>query len=309
MIAKVIAWGRDRDEALARLRRALRGDDGRRATAARPTSRSCSTCSTGPRWSPARPTPAGSTALAAADERLTDARRRRRAASRRRSTRPTSRGGRRAAPRSSPRPAAAGRSASHEIGREVELRHRGQAYRLDRRARSARGRYRVGVDGGDRRRRASIGSGGCDEPAHRSAAGAHPVVSVAGPPDHLVEVDGVVHRVSRDDGGMVRAPAPALVVAVPVGAGDEVEAGPTRRGAREHEDGDRGHRAVRRARPATSSSRATSRSTPVRRCCASSRAATSRRRPRPAAGRVALARQARRRRPATRADPAGALQA
>ena len=44
-------------------------------------------------------------------------------------------------------------------------------------------------------------------------------------PIHLVEVDGVAHRISRDEGGVVRAPAPALVVATPVAAGDEVAAG------------------------------------------------------------------------------------
>src|SRR5439155_24344633 len=44
-------------------------------------------------------------------------------------------------------------------------------------------------------------------------------------PIHLVEVDGVTHRVSRDEGGVVRSPAPALVVATPLQVGDEVEAG------------------------------------------------------------------------------------
>ena len=43
-------------------------------------------------------------------------------------------------------------------------------------------------------------------------------------PIHLVEVDGVAHRVSRDEGGVVRSPAPALVVATPLAVGDEVEA-------------------------------------------------------------------------------------
>ena len=37
-------------------------------------------------------------------------------------------------------------------------------------------------------------------------------------------MDGVAHRVSRDEGGVVRSPAPALVVATPVAVGDEVEA-------------------------------------------------------------------------------------
>ena len=42
---------------------------------------------------------------------------------------------------------------------------------------------------------------------------------------HLVEVDGTSHRVTRDEGGVMRSPAPALVVAVPVEVGAVVEAG------------------------------------------------------------------------------------
>ena len=38
-------------------------------------------------------------------------------------------------------------------------------------------------------------------------------------------MDGVTHRISRDEGGVVRSPAPALVVATPVAVGAEVEAG------------------------------------------------------------------------------------
>ena len=41
----------------------------------------------------------------------------------------------------------------------------------------------------------------------------------------LVEVDGVPHRVSRDRGGLVRAPSPAVVVNVLVSEGQEVEVG------------------------------------------------------------------------------------
>jgi acetyl/propionyl-CoA carboxylase alpha subunit/acetyl-CoA carboxylase carboxyltransferase component len=51
------------------------------------------------------------------------------------------------------------------------------------------------------------------------------LVTHAHGPTQLVEVDGVAHRVSRDEGGVVRAPAPALVVATPVPVGAEVEAG------------------------------------------------------------------------------------
>ena len=42
---------------------------------------------------------------------------------------------------------------------------------------------------------------------------------------HLVEVDGVAHRFSRDDAGILRAPATALVVGVDVGPGDVVTPG------------------------------------------------------------------------------------
>ena len=52
--------------------------------------------------------------------------------------------------------------------------------------------------------------------------------------DLLVEVDGVPHRISRDEGGLVRSHAPGVVVAIPVSAeGDEVAAGRRRRGDRE----------------------------------------------------------------------------
>src|SRR4029453_13550391 len=40
-----------------------------------------------------------------------------------------------------------------------------------------------------------------------------------------VEVNGVPHRVSRDEGGLVRSHAPGVVVAIPVSEGDEVQAG------------------------------------------------------------------------------------
>ena len=43
--------------------------------------------------------------------------------------------------------------------------------------------------------------------------------------DLLVEVNGVPHRVSRDEGGLVRSASPGVVVAIPVAAGDEVQAG------------------------------------------------------------------------------------
>ncbi len=51
------------------------------------------------------------------------------------------------------------------------------------------------------------------------------VVTHAHGPTHLVEVAGVAHRISHDEGGVVRSPAPALVVATPLAVGAEVEAG------------------------------------------------------------------------------------
>ena len=51
------------------------------------------------------------------------------------------------------------------------------------------------------------------------------MLSVAQGPDYLVEVDGAVHRISGGEAGLVRVPAPAMVVAIPVAAGDEVAEG------------------------------------------------------------------------------------
>ena len=72
----------------------------------------------------------------------------------------------------------------------------------------------------------------------------HHVVTSTHGPTTLVEVDGVAHRVTRDEGGVQRSPAPALVVATPVarrrrGGGR----GPGHR-ARVDEDGDGAPRAV-----------------------------------------------------------------
>ena len=111
---------------------------------------------------------------------------------------------------------------SHEIGRTVELRHRGESYRLSV-ARTGPRNYRVFVPGGALD--VEVERLGRFESRLRMRGRTHRVVSIFHPPDHLVEVDGVAHRVSRDEGGLIRSPAPALVVAVVVSAGDEVAAG------------------------------------------------------------------------------------
>ena len=112
--------------------------------------------------------------------------------------------------------------ASHEIGRTFDLRHRGQAGRLAV-AQTGPRRYKIEADG------ASVNVQ--VEPLRRFtrrlaiAGGAFTVDSVTDGPDHMIEVEGIAHRVSRDQGEVVRAPSPALVVAVTVAPGDEVEAG------------------------------------------------------------------------------------
>ena len=114
-----------------------------------------------------------------------------------------------------------------DTGRPVELKLRGAGYRVHV-GRVAPHRFRVAI---------AAGTG----PPHEADAELERfdaqtgqivvngqrfrlVTNVHGP-THLVEVDGVAHRISRDEGGVVRAPAPALVVATPLDAGAEVAAG------------------------------------------------------------------------------------
>ena len=115
----------------------------------------------------------------------------------------------------------------HEVGRAVDLKLRGTAYKVT-----------VAPD------RPAAVSGSASRPAAPSSVvdadverldEFHSRLTVGGQryrlvtathgPVHLVEVDGVAHRVSRDEGGVLRSPAPALVVASPVAVGDEVAAG------------------------------------------------------------------------------------
>ncbi|WP_428263996.1 carboxyl transferase domain-containing protein [Haliangium sp.] len=53
----------------------------------------------------------------------------------------------------------------------------------------------------------------------------HRVLAMTEGASSLIEVDGVPHRISHDSAGVVRSPAPAVVVSVAVQAGDEVEIG------------------------------------------------------------------------------------
>jgi acetyl/propionyl-CoA carboxylase alpha subunit/acetyl-CoA carboxylase carboxyltransferase component len=112
--------------------------------------------------------------------------------------------------------------AGAEVRRTVELRYQGVSYRF---TVSQIGplRYLVEVDGSrieaaleyvsDHERRISYGGA------------SYRTLTALQDADLLVEVDGVPHRISRDEGGLIRSPGPGVVVAIPVSVGDEVRPG------------------------------------------------------------------------------------
>ncbi|SFL54891.1 carboxyl transferase domain-containing protein [Geodermatophilus ruber] len=219
MIAKVIAWGQDRPEALARLRCALR--ETTVVLRGGTTTKSflldlldrpevvAGTADTG--WldrtgaaDGSRPVGDGWVALVQVAVDLARAEEERE----RQAFLASARGGRPRAP--------------HEVGRTVELGMRGQVYRPTV-ATVDRDRYRVQLD--DRVLDVEIDRLGPLESRLTALGQRYSVVAVEAPGSHLVEVDGETHRVTRDAGGVVRAPAPAVVVAVRAGVGEEVEAG------------------------------------------------------------------------------------
>ncbi len=83
--------------------------------------------------------------------------------------------------------------------------------------------YSIELDGD----RVDVGHERLRAPASRLRVGdrSHRVTSVIDGADHLIEIDGHAHRVSRDSAGLVRAPAPAFVVSVAVQPGDTVVKG------------------------------------------------------------------------------------
>ena len=227
MIAKIIAYGRTREEALARLRRAMsrdhRGDRGRRLQQelrARPA---------GPARGRRRHRRLGRHRLDRPGPRRGSAgrpRARRHRGRRRRPSRPTSTScGSRPPGCSRPLTAAGRRPRTRRAGRS-------SSSSAARRTRSppstpARRRFRVSVASGDSEQTVDVERDRIDEFHRRLVVGGrrHHVVTATHGPSTLVEVDGVAHRVSRDEGGVLRSPAPALVVATPVAVGEEVEAG------------------------------------------------------------------------------------
>src|SRR6201999_420654 len=114
----------------------------------------------------------------------------------------------------------------HESGRPLDLKLRGVGYRV-RVARVGAHRFRVGIEAGDNTGTADVELNRFDRHTGQIVVNDtryHLLIGTHGP-IHLVEVDGVAHRVSRDEGGVIRSPAPALVVATPLEVGAEVEAG------------------------------------------------------------------------------------
>ncbi|HEV7187904.1 MAG TPA: carboxyl transferase domain-containing protein, partial [Blastococcus sp.] len=221
MVAKIIAWGHDRPEALARLRVALR--DTTVVLRGGTTTKTflldlldrpevvAGTADTGwlDRAGTGGTTEAAPSAYAALVQVAIDAADAEEAVERA-AFLASARGGR-------PR-------ARHEVGRTLELGYRGQVYRLTVTT-IGRDRYRVELDG----RYADVDVDRLNRLESRLRIGddRFAVVSVEAVGSHLVEVDGVTHRVTRDAGGVVRAPAPSVVVAIRVEAGQEVEANQT----------------------------------------------------------------------------------
>ncbi len=114
----------------------------------------------------------------------------------------------------------------HSSGRPLDLKLRGVGYRM-RVARVGAHRFRVGIEVGAAVHTADVELDRFDRHTGQIVVNGIRYRLLTGTygPTHLVEVDGVTHRVSRDEGGVVRSPMPALVVATPLEVGAEVEAG------------------------------------------------------------------------------------
>ncbi|MFF0154549.1 carboxyl transferase domain-containing protein [Micromonospora sp. NPDC005203] len=114
----------------------------------------------------------------------------------------------------------------HASGRPLDLKLRGVGYRT-RVARVGAHRFRVGIEAGTAVRTADVELDRFDRHTGRIVVNGirYRLLTGTHGPTHLVEVDGVTHRISRDEGGVLRSPMPALVVATPLEVGAEVEAG------------------------------------------------------------------------------------
>ncbi|RNI23206.1 ATP-grasp domain-containing protein [Flexivirga caeni] len=114
----------------------------------------------------------------------------------------------------------------HDPDGSTELKLRGETFSVAVR-RVSPSDYRVSVTAGAQTRTVDASLVRLDDVHSRLLVDGEPfrVSSASHGPTQLIEVNGVTHRISRDEGGVMRAPAPALIVATPVAVGDEVSAG------------------------------------------------------------------------------------
>ncbi len=114
----------------------------------------------------------------------------------------------------------------HQVGRAVDFKLRGMSYSVTV-LQIGPQRFRVGVASGGVEQVVVADVDRLDEFHTRMAVGGerYRLVTATHGPVHMIEVNGVAHRVTRDEGGVLRSPAPALVVASPVAVGDLVAAG------------------------------------------------------------------------------------
>jgi acetyl/propionyl-CoA carboxylase alpha subunit/acetyl-CoA carboxylase carboxyltransferase component len=108
------------------------------------------------------------------------------------------------------------------IGRTHELRYRGQLYSLTTHRLSLQD-YRIDIDG--MQINAHLQSMGQFESWLNVFGCRFHIVSVIQGASARIEVNGISHRVDRDDGGLVHAPMPAVVVSITVKPGDVVARG------------------------------------------------------------------------------------
>ena len=109
-----------------------------------------------------------------------------------------------------------------DMSRRVELRHRGGRYMLDV-SRTGPVRYRVRL--GDAYVDIDLRRLGRFESRMTVDGHEHRVLSTTTGTHHDVEVDGGAHLFVADDGTVVRSPLPGVVVSVSVAPGDQVEVG------------------------------------------------------------------------------------
>lgn len=114
----------------------------------------------------------------------------------------------------------------HKVGRAVDFKLRGTAYKVTV-LQIGPHRFRVGIEAGGAEHVVVADVERLGEFHTRMTVGGelYRLVNATHGPVHMIEVNGVAHRVTRDEGGVLRSPAPALVVASPVAVGDLVAAG------------------------------------------------------------------------------------